>query len=286
MVRWWCSGQVAVPWTWTPQPYIGIWLTMIVLAVGYVVAVRAHARSTGDTYPTRGQLAAFVVGWLLLWATTDWPLGALAAGYLLTASMVQIVLYYYIIAPLFVHAIPRDLRIRCLTGRYAGPLRLVVQRPLIAFVLLTATLIITHIPVATDTLKALQVGTMLMDTSWLLTAFLYWWALDAYRPAGQDARFGTRLLYVMGSKVVPTLLGIILTFHNFPIYTTYEFANRAFIGFTALDDQQAAGLLMWMGMVPLLMVRLGLVFYEAALAATPSESPAVGPNDHNVPGGR
>ncbi len=135
------------------------------------------------------------------------------------------------------------------------------------------TLVVTHLPPVADSLKALQLGTMLMDVSWLLSAFLYWWALAAYRPGNNDVRLGTRLLYVFGSKVVPTLLGVILTFHNFPLYTTYEFANRAFAGFSAVDDQQAAGVLMWEGMAPLLLVRLALVFREAVLAGEPSAAP-------------
>lgn len=276
MIRWWCSGQVAVPWTWTPQPYVGVWLMMLGIAAAYVGSVRRRAGAGTHARATRGQLAAFTVGWLLLWASTDWPIGALAAGYLLTASMVQIVLYYYVVAPLLVYGIPRQVRARWLEPRYAAPIRVVVQRPPVAFALLTVTLVITHIPPVADSLKALQLGTMIMDVSWLVTAFLYWWALDAYRPDSSDVRLGTRLLYVFGSKAVPTLLGVILTFHNFPLYATYEFANRVFAGFSAIDDQQAAGVLMWEGMAPLLVLRLALVFREAFVAGEQSPSPKPG----------
>lgn len=122
MIRWWCSGQVAVPWDWTPRPYLGIWLVMAGLAIGYLGMAR-RGGPVVEERASRGQLAAFSIGWVLLWASTDWPIGTLAAGYLLTASMVQIVLYYYVVAPLFVYGIPRRIRTRWLEGRYAAPLK-------------------------------------------------------------------------------------------------------------------------------------------------------------------
>ena len=261
-MRWWCSGQVAVPWDWAPQPYLGVWLVMIGLAGAYVVAIRRWERDPNGAHRTRGQVAAAVTGWLVLWVATDWPVGKLAAGYLLAASMVQIILYTYVVAPLFVYALPRPLREAWLARSHMRCVRAVVQRPLAAFGLLNLSLIVTHVPAVTDTLKALQAGTMAMDAAWLVSAFLFWWALDVSREESPSVRFGKRILYLVGSRVVPTLLGALLTFHNFPLYETYEFTNRVWPEFTALDDQQAAGLLMWMGMTPLLLLRQGITFHD------------------------
>jgi len=272
MVSWWCSGQVAVPWTWAPQPYIGIWLVMLGLAWGYARLVRAEARRTG-TPVDRNRVAAFVGGWATLWIATDWPLGALAAGYLLSASMIQIVVYLYVASPLLVYSVPVAVRERWLRAPGARPLRWVVGRPFVAWVLLQAVLVVTHLPAVADPLKALQVGTMLMDGIWFASALLFWWALDAYRPASTGLRYGKQALYVLASKLVPMALGVYLTFDNFPLFTTYEFANRVWPSVDALHDQQAAGLIMWMAMTPVLLIRLAIVFQAWSRAEAPTDDP-------------
>lgn len=272
MLSWWCSGQTAVPWQWTPQPYVGIWLVMIGMAVGYAHLVRREARQMGEPVD-RNRATAFVVGWAALWLATDWPLGALAAGYLLSASMVQIIIYIYIASPLLVFSVPAPIRDRWLLAPRTGALRWVVRRPLVAFVGLQAALLLTHIPTVADPLKALQLGMMLMDAIWFGSAVLFWWALDTYRPASTGLQFGKRALYVLASKAVPMVLGVYLTFDNFPLFTTYEFANRVWPTFTALDDQQTAGLIMWMAMTPLLLVRVAIIFQSWSRAETSTEHP-------------
>lgn len=232
---------------------------MIALATWYVR--RVWRSDEVPRRPSRGQLAAAAAGWVILWAATDWPVGKLAAGYLLSASMVQLLAYYYIVAPLLVHGVPRSVRASWLEGRFRGPVRFLVRRPLAAFALWNATLVVTHIPVVADPLKAIEVGMMAMDVLWLGSAALFWWSLDsATEGDSASIRFGKQTVYLLGSKAAPALLGALLTFDNFPLYETYEFANRVWPDFTALDDQQAAGLLMWEGMTPLLLLRLGLTF--------------------------
>lgn len=262
MIRWWCSGQFAVPWSWTPQPSLGVWLFMGALAVAYVLLVRAEARSPRGPIP-RGRMLAFWAAWAILWATLDWPIGALAAGYLLTASMVQVATVTYIVTPLLVSAVPRSVRDAWLARPAWSMVAVIVRRPAFAFVLMNAVLVVTHLPGVADAIRASQLGTMAMDLGWLLAALLFWWALDAYRPRSREARLGVQAAYLLASNAVPTLLGILLVFDAFPLYRTYEFANRVFIGFSAVEDQQVAGLLMWVGTAPLFFVRFGLAFREA-----------------------
>lgn len=270
MVSWWCSGQTAVPWSWTPQPYIGIWLVMLGMVWMYARLVRAEARRTG-TPVDRNRATAFVGGWLALWIATDWPLGALAAGYLLSASMIQIIVYLYIASPLLVFAIPDSVRARWLHPRGAAPVRWIVRHPFVAWLLLQAVLVFTHVPAVADPLKALQLGMMLMDAIWFGSALLFWWALDAYRPASTGLRYGKQAIYILGSKLAAMGLGIYFTFDNFPLFTTYEFANRVWPSVDALHDQQAAGLIMWMAMTPVLLIRLAILFQAWARSEGPTE---------------
>jgi putative membrane protein len=263
-VGWWCSAQQG-PWTWSPQYFPGIWIAMIALLAGYVYALRRIGPSKvgpGERVVTRSQVLSFAAGWLLLWVGTDWPLGVLGAGYLLSAHMIQYLLYSLVVAPLLIQGAPLWMRQAVIEARGMVWVRFFVNRPLYAFALFNVVLAITHMPFIADTLKPIQFGSMAMDTLWLLAALIFWTSIG--ERAGQEETTATdakRVLYVIGITVLPTIPGAFFVYADFPIYTTFEFATRVFEGFSAKDDQVLAGLLMWVGMMPILMLRLALAFF-------------------------
>ncbi|PZC43807.1 MAG: putative membrane protein [Chloroflexi bacterium] len=263
-VAWWCSAQKAT-WTWAPQYYPGIWLVMLALLVGYIYAVRRVGPSKvalDEPVVTRSQVTSFGAGWVLLWLATDWPLGALGAGYLLTAHMIQYVAYSLVVAPLLLRGTPPWMRELVLNAPGLGPLRALTERPFLAFIAFNLVLAVSHLSFVSDTLKPIQFGQMFLDVIWLLIALAFWTAIGSF---GDDEEHtlahGKRLLCIIGMTVLPTIPGAFFVFSEFPIYTTYEFATRAFADFSARDDQVIAGLVMWVGMMPFLMVRLALAFF-------------------------
>jgi len=263
-VIWWCSAQQA-SWSWVPQYYPGIWAVMLGLLVGYVYAVRRVGPSrvdAGELVVTRSQVISFVAGYVLLWVATDWPVGALGAGYLLTAHMIQYVFYSLVIAPLLLRGTPPWLRELVLGAPGMGPLRALTERPFLAFVAFNVVLAVTHLPFVADTLKPIQFGQMFLDVLWLVIALAFWTAIGSFDDEDQHTlAHGKRLLYIIGMTLLPTIPGAFFVFSEFPIYSTYEFATRAFGDFSARDDQVLAGLVMWVGMMPFLMVRLALAFF-------------------------
>lgn len=268
-VSWWCSAQTG-PWSWEPQYYSGIWVAMVGLLVGYVYVVRRFGPTKvkpDEPTCTKVQITSFGFGYLMLWLVTDWPVGTLAAGYLLTAHMLQYILYSLVIAPLLIHGTPPWMRELILDADVLQWVRWLVERPLQAFILFNGVLAITHIPFIADTLKPLQFGSMLMDIVWLGAALIFWTAIEGAEkytaPSVANAR---RVLYIIGITILPTIPGAFLVFADFPIYTTFEFATRAIEDFSAKDDQVLAGLLMWVAMMPILLVRLAVVFFAWSAA--------------------
>lgn len=262
-VAWWCSAQKA-PWTWAPRFYPGVWVMMIALLVGYVYAIRRVGPSkvaAGEAVVTRDQVLSFGVGWVLLWVATDWPVGLLSAGYLLTAHMLQYMLYSLVIAPLLIRGTPYWMQRLVLDARGMGWARWFVERPFSAFVLYNVVLALTHLPAVADTLKPLQFGSMFMDVLWLVTGLLFWLAIGKFDREPESLANGKRLLYVIGITLLPTIPGAFFVYAEFPIYTTFEFATRAFPEVSAQEDQVIAGMLMWMGMTPILLFRLALAFF-------------------------
>ncbi len=263
-VSWWCSAE-QVSWSWQPQYYPGIWLVMLALLAGYGYVLwrrRSALVESGAQSVSRAQLASFGGGMALLWIATDWPLGALGAGYLLTAHMVQYVGYSLVIAPLLIRGTPRWMLALLLAQSLMRPLAWLVDRPFLAFVAFNVVLAVTHLPIVADTLKPLQFGQMAIDVIWLVSALVFWAAIGSFDDESEATlAYGKRLLYIIGITLLPTIPGAFFVFSDFPIYTTYEFATRVSRDFSARDDQVLAGMVMWMGMTPILLARLAFAFF-------------------------
>lgn len=262
-VQWWCAAGTG-PWTWSWQAYPGVWIFQLLLLAAYVAALRRPAppaERAGEPAAPRGRVARFLVGWALLWVLLDWPVGPLAAGYLLSAHMLQYVLISLLIAPLLEEGLPHWLHRRLLARPALAPLRWWVDRPFACFMALNGVLVATHVPLVADTLKPMQFGSMLIDLLWVGSAFLFWWSLREAGARGElSTLYGKRLLYMLGIKLVPIVIGGFFVFSDFPIYATFELAPRA-TELSARHDQSLAGWLMLAGATPLLIYRLGTAWF-------------------------
>jgi cytochrome c oxidase assembly factor CtaG len=114
--------------------------------------------------------------------------------------------------------------------------------PRVAWILQTAALWGWHAPgpyqaaLASSTVHALQ------HLSFLGSAMLFWWAL-VYGKHGRRA-YGIAVLAVFTTAVQSSILGALLTFAPAPWYPAYIEATAAW-GLNPLQDQQLAGLVMW-----------------------------------------
>jgi cytochrome c oxidase assembly factor CtaG len=96
----------------------------------------------------------------------------------------------------------------------------------------------------------------LQHVSFLGTALLFWWALLR----GREGRLGrpAAVIYLFTTAMHTSLLGVLLTFSERLWYPLYD-ATTAPWGLTPLEDQQLAGLIMWVPAgVSYLIATLGL----------------------------
>jgi putative membrane protein len=78
----------------------------------------------------------------------------------------------------------------------------------------------------------------------LLTAMLFWWIL--FKPTLQKhLRYGMAILYLFTTILQSSILGALMTFSSEPWYPFYKHQMMPW-GLTPLQDQQIAGLIMWM----------------------------------------
>jgi putative membrane protein len=274
-VRWWCSAIVE-KWTWTPRPYLGVWLLCIALAVGYAAAMRRHAARVEDgTVPDdrpdpsderavareRRRPWQFALGIFFLWLASDWPVGTLGASYLASIHMLQYMIYSLGAAPMMMLGTPEWMARRVLSALHLTGIHKVLAVPIVAAIASNVILIATHAPITVDTLRATQPGSFLLDMIWLVSGVILWTPIISPLPEARARTAAIKLVYLFAAAaLMPMIPGGFLTFSQQPLYRTYELAPR--IGVDALNDQQMAGVLMKIGNLPVIWAVMGVIWFR------------------------
>jgi cytochrome c oxidase assembly factor CtaG len=250
-MRWWCSAQ-GTPWTWTWQPYIGVWLLGIALGALYV---RWHRAASPSASPPARRWAA-VGGIAALWLLLDWPIGALAAGYLESVHALQFLGLVFVVSPLLLFGLPAgwEARLGPRAARVLGGL----TQPLYAIIWLNVIVIATHVPVLVDALMVTQAGSLAIDAAWIAGGLVFWWPVVRAWPVRLAA--AGRLAYLLGGVTLHMGVGMFYVVANVPLYGVYELAPRV-SGIDPLDDQGRAGGIMMAGDVAVGLGAIAILLY-------------------------
>jgi putative membrane protein len=252
--------------SWTLDAWIV--LPVIVSSALYAVGVRRLWRaSAAGRGVRRTDAAAFAAGTFFLAVALISPLDALG-GALFSAHMLQHVLLMLVAAPLlvlgrplvaFVWALPRGWRPRVGAAFHTPGVRAswhAVTHPISAWLLHAAAIWVWHAPGLYQATLGNELVHFLQHASFFGTALLFWWAaLEMGRRT--QARHGFGVLYIFTTAVHSSILGALLTFSLLLWYPIYATRTEVW-GFTALEDQQLGGLIMW--------VPAGVVYVVATLA--------------------
>lgn len=239
-VAWWCSGNPGQVWTWRYTPFLGVWVVTVGMIAGYVAA---HRRADRPLDPRL--LRRWVAGVAVIALVSEWPIGALGAGYLATVGIVRYIGLTFVAAPLLLSAVPTWLLDRWLphgSARWAV-VRFLTRWP-VALLLFNAVLFGTHLPGTIDTLKVYQLGSFAVDAAHLLAALAWWFPAMRREPERGVLREPLRAFYLFSSSMLMFVPATFLAFSPLPLYGLYELAPPLWLGFDPIRDQQLAGVLM------------------------------------------
>jgi putative membrane protein len=220
-----------------------------VYAIGIVRLWRRAGSGRGVASP---RVACFAAGLIAIAIALFSPLDAMSEE-LFSAHMVQHLLLVIAAAPLLVLGEPQYVMLWVLRvdarrsvarwWRDAHALRAVwhaVSQPTIAWLLHVGALWAWHVPKLYDAALHDERIHIVEHMSFLLTALLFWWvALDRRR-----LRVGTATFYLFAAALQGTLLGALLTIARHPWYVAHYTTTQSW-GLSPLEDQQLAGLIMW-----------------------------------------
>jgi putative membrane protein len=209
-------------------------------------------------------VASFAAGWSALVLALASPLHA-ASRAVFTAHMLEHALVMMVAAPLIVLARPAPVLVWALPHRWRPVVGLVgrsvafagafaaATSPMMSTVLHGVAIWAWHVPGFFEGALTREWAHWLQHLSFLGTALLFWWAVLA---ALRRRRAGAAIGMVFTTALHTSFLGALLVFAPHPLYPL-QLAGAARWGLAPLEDQQLAGLVMW--------VPGGLVYAAAAL---------------------
>lgn len=254
---------------WTLDPFV--LAPLLASAALYALGTAALWRRAGVDRGIRfWQAAAYVVGWFVLAVALVSPLHWMGE-HLFSAHMIEHEIVMAVAAPLLacarplaamMWALPKPLRAGAglvVQARPVGVAWRAVTRPVNATLVHGAAIWLWHAPAIFDAAVEHVALHRLQHLSFLLTGLVFWWSL--FRRAEQGAAVGHLFVTMLHMSILGALIALA------PHVLYIQTADALAYGLTPLQDQQLAGLVMW---VPAGTIYAGAALVFAALWITRS----------------
>lgn len=238
-------------WDIPPAVTCALVLAAVIYAVGW-----ARIRRTRPAQFPLWRLVAFLSGIASIFVAVASPLDTFSET-LLFMHMSQHFVFMSIAPPLVVLGAPVVPMLRGLPG---WSIRFVLQplfrrqiahrmgkfltRPPVAWITMNAAYLGWHVPAAYEFALSSENWHNLEHACFFFTSVLFWWPIVQPWPFRQRGSRWMILPYLLLADIVNTGLSAFLCFSGRLIYPSYAQIQRPF-GLSALNDQIAAGALMW-----------------------------------------
>jgi putative membrane protein len=252
-------------WTWDPLVLAGLGVGVAIYTFG---ALRLWDEAGAGHGVSPWRAAAYGAGIVVIAIALISPIDR-ASDVLFSAHMVQHELLMLIAAPLVVlgrplipalWALPRRARVRAWRATRPARVWRTVTSPVAALLVHAVTRIVWHAPALFDAALADERIHAIQHLTFFGSAVVFWWAL-IYGRYGRSG-YGVGVAFVFFTMLYSGLLGAVLSLGDHALYAHAEPTLRW--GLDPVDDQQRAGLLMW---VPagVVMISVGLAILAAWL---------------------
>ncbi|HYG26001.1 MAG TPA: cytochrome c oxidase assembly protein [Caulobacteraceae bacterium] len=244
------AGEAHAP-TWSLEWWVVAPLALSALLFG-VGWRRLMARSGQGAAGLKRRGLLFAAGWLVLAGAVLSPLHD-AGSQSFTAHMIEHELLMLAAAPLLVASEPLAVMLWAFPSRarqalggatrssiVSGPWRTLTD-PVIATLAQAAVLWIWHMPQLFELALMHEGWHAAQHISFLLSALLFWSAMFHRR---RSKALAAACLFA--TSILGGALGAFMAFSESPWYAPYAALGLAPMGLTPVEDQQLAGLLMWL----------------------------------------
>ena len=229
------------PITWTYQPSAFVFIIAASVAYGWAWQ---RARGPGEPHPPGyGRLSLFLASMVTVFIALITPIDALSRA-LMVIHMTQHILLLDIMPILLILSLTKGI-LRPVTRR----LTIIESRagffadPVFAVFLYVGVMWLWHVPAMYDFALAHSNVHLLEHVCFMTAGMLYWWHLLSPIRSRMRLEGMGPVVYMVVTKMLVGLLGVILAFAPTSIYPWYQH-HPEYWGLTPRVDQNLAGLLM------------------------------------------
>jgi len=239
-------------WSIPPAATFAIALSALVYLRGWWLLRRAGSQNIP---PWRAW--AFLLGLLSLWVALASPMDVFNS-FVLTAHMLQHMMLMMVVPPLILLGAPLVPMVRGLpifaAREFAGPflnwsfakrVGTALTNPVFALVLMGIAMFAWHTPALYELALRSPAWHQTEHACFLFASLIFWWPVVQPWPSRAQWPRWAMVPYLLIADLQNTVLSAILAFSDRVLYPSYSSVPRLF-GFSALEDQVAAGAIMWM----------------------------------------
>src|SRR5882762_6944723 len=253
---------------------LNLWVLIPTLIVGllYALGWRQLRRLAPHRFGL-SHMMAFHAGLVTILFALISPLDAFA-GWLLTVHMIQHLLLMMVAPPLILYGapylpllfgLPREFLKEGVAPFLASPtlrrLGRLVTHPIFCWSAFIFANIGWHSPPMYELALRSTTWHQIEHLCFLTTALLFWWPIIQPWPWVARVPRWTIIPYLFLADFQNTALSALLMFYERVLYPSYETAPRL-TGMTALEDQAAAGAIMWVAGSIFFLIPIGLITIE------------------------
>ena len=259
------AESVLFSWAIEPVPALGLLATAVLYFLGW----RKLRWQVPDRFPVE-RLVSFFCGLAAIFFALASPLDAFA-GWLLVVHMIQHLLLTMVAPPLLLlgspmlpllSGLPRGFTSGSLSPFLTSPALHRIGRflvhPFFAGPLFIFSNLFWHVPPLYETALRSATWHQVEHLCFLLTALLFWWPVIQPWPSRPALPRWVMIPYLLAADLQNTALAAFLSFYEGVLYPTYAAAPRI-SEMSALEDQAAAGAVMWVPGSIVFLVPVGVI---------------------------
>jgi cytochrome c oxidase assembly factor CtaG len=167
--------------------------------------------------------------------------------------------------------------------RIASKVGYFITRPAVSFLLGNMLIAVWHLPAMYDYALRYEMVHALQHSSFIPAALLAWWPILSPLPQWPRLSRPLQCLYLFLQTIPGGLIGALITLSAPGIYGFYELAPRLW-NISLADDQEGAGLMMWVGGGLLFLAWITVIFFRWASDEESKESKPVSRRHIAAPG--
>ncbi|WP_087973046.1 cytochrome c oxidase assembly factor CtaG [Oceanobacillus rekensis] len=202
------------------SPYFFVFICALAVLY-YLITIRYRHKFGGKEKPTAKQQAFFYVSLVLLYIVKGSPIDLLT-HITLTAHMIQMAIYLFIIPIFMLKGIPEWMWRKVVNAPVIKPIFTVLTKPIIALLLWNGLFSLYHIPVVFNFSKSSAIAHTSISLILFIVSFIVWFPLISPVKELDKMQPLLKIGYIFANSVLITPACVLIIFSSDPLYATYS----------------------------------------------------------------